>query len=245
MTSAGATGASRLAPLAQGWPCARMALRAMKAIGVRRLVRPMAPADIPQVEEIEREAFPSSWPPSAFQHELHHNRIARYLVAVEMPQEGPAPEEATAAAPPLGRVLGGLRRALGGAAQAEERVLGYLGLWLPADEAHIIAIAVRASHRRQGLGELLLLGGLELARRHGRALATLECRVSNLPAQALYEKYGFRRVGVRPRYYSDNLEDAYVMALEGLDSPAVARRLEELKALYRSRWGEAGLQLVV
>ncbi|HXG42937.1 MAG TPA: ribosomal protein S18-alanine N-acetyltransferase [Dehalococcoidia bacterium] len=209
----------------------------MKATGVRRLVRPMSLADIPQVEEIEREAFPSSWPPSAFQHELRHNRIARYLVAVEelgQDEEVPPPP-----AVGLGRVLVGLRRALSGEDTPRERVLGYLGMWLPADEAHIIAIAVRSAYRRQGLGELLLMAGLELARREGRTLATLECRVSNGPAQALYYKYGFRQVGLRPRYYSDNLEDAYVMALDGLHTPAVARRLEELKALYRQRRGEA------
>jgi ribosomal-protein-alanine N-acetyltransferase len=210
----------------------------MKATGIRRLVRPMSLADIPQVEEIEREAFPTSWPPSAFQHELRHNRIARYLVAVE------EVEEEAEAGPPLapvglGRVLVGLRRALGGEPAQQERVLGYLGMWLPADEAHIIAVAVRSAYRRQGLGELLLMAGLELARREGRTLATLECRVSNWPAQALYRKYGFREVGLRPRYYSDNQEDAYVMALDGLDTPAVARRLEELKALYRQRRGEA------
>ncbi len=215
----------------------------MKATGVRRRVRPMSLADIPQVEEIEREAFPTSWPPSAFQHELRFNRIARYLVAVEEAEDAPSVEPPAAGG--LGRVLVGLRRALASTDGPAERVLGYLGLWLPADEAHIVSIAVRASHRRQGVGELLLLAGLELARQEGRTLATLECRVSNHAAQALYDKYGFRRVGLRPRYYSDNLEDAYVMALEGLDTPAVARRLAELRGRYRERWGEADLQVGV
>ncbi len=199
--------------------------------------------DIPQVEEIEREAFPTTWPPSPFQHELRHNRIARYLVAVEQP-EGDAPAAPQPSPEPsLGRLLDGLRRALRGPAEGHDRVVGYLGLWLPADEAHIIAVAVRAHCRRQGIGEMLLLAALELARREGRTLATLECRVSNLAAQALYEKYGFRRVGLRPRYYSDTMEDAYIMALEGLDTPPVARRLQQLRQLYRDRWGDVRFQV--
>ncbi len=210
----------------------------MKATSVRRLVRPMTLEDVPQVEEIEREAFPTTWPPSAFQHELRHNRIARYLVAVEEPEEATDERPEPPPEPGLARLLGGMWRALRAQGEGRERVVGYLGIWLPADEAHIIAVAVRTSHRRQGIGELLLLAGLELARREGRALATLECRVSNLPAQALYEKYGFKRVGLRPRYYSDNMEDAYVMALDGLDTPAVARRLGELRRLYLARWGD-------
>jgi len=86
-------------------------------------------------------------------------------------------------------------------------------------------------------------------RQRQRYRAVLPDRITpqNLPvaAQALYDKYGFRRVGLRPRYYSDNLEDAYVMALEGLDTPAVARRLAELRGRYRERWGEADLQVGV
>ena len=209
----------------------------MKATGVRRRVRPMSLADIPQVEEIEREAFPTSWPPSAFQHELRFNRIARYLVAVEEAEDAPSVEPPAAGG--LGRVLVGLRRALASTDGPAERVLGYLGLWLPADEAHIVSIAVRASHRRQGVGELLLLALIDRAIAAGARWVTLEVRVSNQVALSLYRKYTFKEMGVRKRYYSDNNEDALIMWTEPLDSPEFRRVLEENRRRLAERLARA------
>ena len=60
--------------------------------------------------------------------------------------------------------------------------------------------------------------------------ATLEVRLSNLAARRLYEKYGFRPVGIRPRYYSDNNEDALIMTTEPLELPAMVERLARLRA---------------
>jgi [ribosomal protein S18]-alanine N-acetyltransferase len=65
---------------------------------------------------------------------------------------------------------------------------------------------------------------------------TLECRVSNEPALALYDKYGFERVGLRPRYYSDNHEDAYVLSLNNVVSRAFHSRFGALKAEHERRW---------
>jgi len=100
------------------------------------------------------------------------------------------------------------------------------------DEAHITTIAVRTAYRGQGIGELLLVGLIEIAYSINSHWLTLEVRVTNTVAQNLYQKYGFRQVGVRPRYYSDNNEDAYVMWTDPLDSPGfhaiLARRREEL-----------------
>jgi ribosomal-protein-alanine N-acetyltransferase len=89
--------------------------------------------------------------------------------------------------------------------------LGYGGFWLMYDEAHISTLAVRAELRRQGLGELLLIGLLDEARRAGALCATLEVRVSNAAAQALYTKYGFEQAGRRKAYYTDNQEDALIL----------------------------------
>ena len=63
-----------------------------------------------------------------------------------------------------------------------------------------------------------------------RVDVTLEVRLSNLPARRLYEKYGFRPVGIRPRYYSDNGEDALIMTTEPLDLPAMRERVARLRA---------------
>jgi ribosomal-protein-alanine N-acetyltransferase len=90
--------------------------------------------------------------------------------------------------------------------------LGYAGCWYLVDEVHVCTIAVRPDRRRQRLGELLLISLLEQGARRGARRATLEVRVSNSPAQGLYQKYGFQVVSRRKHYYADNNEDAYLMA---------------------------------
>jgi len=115
-------------------------------------------------------------------------------------------------------------------ARIEGRIVAFGGMWLMVDEAHITTFAVHPAWRRQRIGERLLLAFLDLARdRHARE-ATLEVRLSNLAARRLYEKYGFRPVGVRPRYYSDNSEDALIMTTESLDERPVQQRIERLRA---------------
>ena len=84
------------------------------------------------------------------------------------------------------------------------------------DEAHITTFAIHPAWRRQRIGERLLLAFLDLAIDRRAREATLEVRLSNLPARRLYEKYGFRPVGLRPRYYSDDGEDALIMTTEAL-----------------------------
>ncbi len=115
-------------------------------------------------------------------------------------------------------------------ARIGDRVVAYAGMWLMVDEAHITTFAVHPSWRRRRIGERLLLAMLDLAATRRAREATLEVRVSNLAARRLYEKYGFRPVGIRPRYYSDDGEDAIVMTTEPLASPAMQRRLAELRA---------------
>ena len=108
-------------------------------------------------------------------------------------------------------------------------VVAYAGIWLMVDEAHVTTFAVLPSWRRLGIGSRLLLEVLELAVALGASSATLEVRLSNQAARALYERFGFRPVGLRPRYYSDNNEDALIMTSDPLDSAEVAERLERLR----------------
>ncbi len=105
-------------------------------------------------------------------------------------------------------------------------VLGYAGLWLVIDEAHITTIAVHPAHRRQGLGELLLLHLFDLAAGFGVRFLILEVRAGNDAAQGLYRKYGFRQQGVRPCYYTDTGEDALIMWSRDLARPAYQRFLQ-------------------
>jgi ribosomal-protein-alanine N-acetyltransferase len=101
-------------------------------------------------------------------------------------------------------------------ASPRSRLVGYVGLWLLVDEAHISTIAVHPTERGRGIGEALLLAGLVWAARKGAELATLEVRASNDSARMLYSKHGFRVVGRRPGYYKDNQEDAVLMTLPSL-----------------------------
>jgi len=109
------------------------------------------------------------------------------------------------------------------------RLVGYVGYWLIEDEAHISTIAVRPDLRNLGLGEYLLASMLEDARKQGARSASLEVRVSNGAAQALYSKYDFRVSGRRRRYYRDNNEDAFIMEAPSLVS-------EEYRSHLRLRW---------
>jgi ribosomal-protein-alanine N-acetyltransferase len=115
-------------------------------------------------------------------------------------------------------------------ARVDDEVVAYGGMWLMVDEAHITTFAVHPAWRRQRIAERLLIAFLDLADdRHARE-ATLEVRLSNLAARRLYEKYGFRPVGLRPRYYSDDNEDALIMTTEALDSPGMRDRIARLRA---------------
>ena len=114
-------------------------------------------------------------------------------------------------------------------ARIDDRIVAYGGMWLMVDEAHITTFAVHPAWRRQRIGERLLLAFIDLAvDRHARE-ATLEVRLSNIAARRLYEKYGFRPVGLRPRYYSDDNEDALIMTTEALDEPRMRERIERLR----------------
>ncbi|MBM4462022.1 MAG: ribosomal-protein-alanine N-acetyltransferase [Chloroflexi bacterium] len=211
----------------------------------RYTVRPMQKEDIPQVSAIDREAFPDQWPPPPFRRDLDNN-IVRYLVALE---EGdhphPRPEiTAQKSKGTLRRLISRLKRlflrespsADEKAAQNQDTVIGYAAMWLMVDEAHLTSIAVRGTHRRLGIGELLLICMMDLALQLKAQVMTLETRVSNLEAQALYEKYGFAKVGMRRRYYSDNGEDAVIMTTDRITSASYQAKLRELRQRYVQRW---------
>jgi ribosomal-protein-alanine N-acetyltransferase len=224
----------------------------MQIAALRQIVRPMQLGDIAQVMEVEQQSFPNVWPATAFKRELEHNRLARYLAAVERRGEVVEGEGALPAATAhtgLGRLLGGLRQVLAGDGELpppEDRpefVVGFVGIWMLVDEAHIVTIAVRDSHRRRGVGELLVIAAIESALRERQSVVTLECRVSNAAALRLYEKYGFERVGLRRRYYSDNKEDAHILSADGIDTPSYQRRFQCLRDEHRERWGEYELSL--
>jgi ribosomal-protein-alanine N-acetyltransferase len=114
-------------------------------------------------------------------------------------------------------------------ASVGDELVAYAGLWLLVDEVHVTTFAVMPDWRERGIGARLLMAVLRLAGEMRASVATLEVRLSNNAARRLYEKFGFRPVGIRPRYYSDNGEDALIMTTETLDSEFMQDRLERLQ----------------
>ena len=119
-------------------------------------------------------------------------------------------------------------------ARVDDDIVGYGGMWLMVDEAHITTFAIHPAWRRQHIGERLLLEFVDVAILRRAREMTLEVRLSNLPARRLYEKFGFRPVGVRPRYYSDDHEDALIMTTLPLDDPAMRDRIAARRAELES-----------
>ncbi len=216
------------------------------------VIRPMEVEDIPEVTEIEKQAFTSPWPAYAYRRELRDNKLSRYIVAYWTDREVGETEPQRISikvghgttAKPLPPQKSLVKRALAQLFPSLSRnestaeawaIAGYAGLWLMLDEAHVTTIAVRPELRGQGLGELLLIGLIDLASGMGARYVTLEVRVSNSAAQLLYRKYGLREEGLRKRYYSDNGEDALIMWSEPLSEAGFQAKLISLKAALEKK----------
>ncbi len=142
-------------------------------------LREMRESDLPQVLEIERDAYPTPWTRSHFQFEIRDNAHAINLVLV-----------------------------------TAGHVIGYVCCWRLGPELKINNVAVCRSRRGTGAGKVLLDGILRRARELGCSEATLEVRPSNEAARRLYDRFGFRQVGVRPGYYQDTREDGLLLTLQ-------------------------------
>jgi ribosomal-protein-alanine N-acetyltransferase len=199
------------------------------------MLAPMESPDIAQVADIDRQAFPTLWPPTSYVRELK-NRHARYLVCVEEGKSVKIPRTP----PPHGlfdMILRKRQKSVDRGTESRRHIVGFVGLWFLANEAHIVSVAVRQEFKNRGVGELLILGALELAVSNNQRLVTLEVRVSNENAKRLYLKYGFSEMGVRPRYYVDNNEDALIMSTEPIDSVVFQYDLNTMLDRHLSRYG--------
>lgn len=191
-------------------------------------------SDVPRVIEIERLAYPSTWPPSAYRKELQDNRWAHYIVlrdkkiVEERMAIGVQEPEKPRRFFPLSLLPG--RTSTTATAPELSSIIGFAGLWLMVDEAHITTIAMHPDFRRKGLGEFLLVNLIDIAYDIGAKWVTLEVRVSNYIAQNLYRKYGFHEKGLRQKYYSDNQEDALIMWTDEINSPGYKQQFQRLKA---------------
>lgn len=207
------------------------------------IIRRMQDRDIPQALEIDREAFPTQWPhPSyiSFKQELR-NRLAHYIVVVS-PREQEIIEQENGNKTLWQKFLCFFDhdRFFGEEApqSSKEQIIAIAGFWIMIDEAHITTLATRNAYRRRGIGEMLLIQIIEMAVHLNANVVTLEARISNKEAQALYEKYGFQKVGVRRAYYTDNGEDAVIMTTDSLTSGDFQSHFQHLKQAHQRRWEE-------
>ena len=217
-------------------------------------IEPMTQDDVPEVSRVERRCFANPWPASAYRRELRAPEQNYYVVLRDRTEPGSLPAgsvEDDRETPTDGALIrGGLlpRRQIlplpfgrrgesdGEAPDASAPpILGFAGMWILYDEAHITTIGVDPTYRGRGLGELLLVALFDEAIRRGSAWLTLEVRVSNTAAQQLYLKYGFGVQGTRRRYYSDNNEDAYIMWSPSLRDPDYLDRFAALRRAIHAR----------
>lgn len=194
------------------------------------ILEPMTLEDVEEVSTVERQCFTNPWPISAYRRELRNPNQNHYIVLRDDPQadaeEQPVVSIETRKEPrkpprfafwPLGH-------------RSEKRtpppIIGFAGMWNLLDEAHVTTIGIRPDYQGLGLGELLFLELIDESMRRMATWLTLEVRVTNYNAQELYRKYGFSIQGRRPRYYSDNNEDAFIMWSKSFRDPAYRRRIE-------------------
>ncbi|MDX2023414.1 MAG: ribosomal protein S18-alanine N-acetyltransferase [Deltaproteobacteria bacterium] len=102
---------------------------------------------------------------------------------------------------------------------ADAQVVGFINHWVVLDELHLLNVAIHPDERRRGHARKLIQHMLAFGRQAACRVVMLEVRRSNEAALALYREFGFRSVGVRPGYYSDNGEDAILMNLDLPPSP--------------------------
>jgi len=197
-------------------------------------VEPMRESDLPRIQDIERKVFSTPWSAATYLRELRASDQCRYIVARASPER---PRHLEREPESRRGWLAHMLPALFGPPPPASPypVVGYGGVWLTVDEGHITTIASAPEVRRRGVGELVLNGLIDAAGDLGANHLTLEVRVSNTPAQALYLKYGFEARGTRRRYYTDNNEDALIMWAGPLDSPSYQHRLRELRYALAER----------
>jgi [ribosomal protein S18]-alanine N-acetyltransferase len=201
------------------------------------VVDAMTLEDIPAVMAIEKTAFPIPWPEQAYRHELLENQNA-YFIVVRSRQAADGNSNGRAPGP-----LSLFQRLTAITAKPAPRagpIVGFAGMWMFVDEAHVSTIASHADWRGHGVGEMLLLALLREAQRRDAIFATLEVRVTNYVAQKLYLKYGFVEVGRRKRYYRDNNEDALIMTVQNFREPIYKAQLDVLERRLMERLTQKG-----
>src|SRR5437660_8980759 len=166
----------------------------------------MREADVNTVQEIEREIVATPLPRNAYCRELAALASAHYVV---LRQDGMVERPAGYRIPDF-----------------DPTIIGYGGMWRMYDEAHVTTIGVRRDLQHHGYGRIIFAGLVQAAYDMGAKWVTLEVRTSNDNAMKMYEAFGFKVIGRRKGYYTDNGEDAIVMWSDSIYSPRFRRAYE-------------------
>lgn len=108
--------------------------------------------------------------------------------------------------------------------------VGYIGFWKIIDEAHVTNLSIHPEYRKRGLGQRLLLKMVEECYKEKIKYITLEVRESNEKAIKLYEKFGFKSLGIRKNYYQDNNESALIMWSENIFDKKYKELYDKIKS---------------
>jgi ribosomal-protein-alanine N-acetyltransferase len=174
------------------------------------VLRYMTLTDIREVVVIDRLSFKPAWSEQSYAYEVGKAPSSHMVVM----------QEVVDASTGWRRFVRPFSSSSGG------KILGYAGMWMIADEAHISTIASHPDERGKGIGEAILATLVHKAILSQSSYIVLEVRVSNVVAQNLYHKYEFIIADRRANYYHDNREDAFDMRLD-LSDPHRNARLEE------------------
>jgi len=189
-------------------------------------IRPMTQKDLHQVAVVEKDSFPELFPPTAFSKELkRQNSIflvaeldeSKKMSSCFLPSQWN--QHKTNGETNQNKYTGWLA--------GQGFIVGILGLWNMANEGHIVTLAVRRDYRKLGVGGAILRHCLRICFEKSFINVTLEVRASNKTAQSLYLKHGFKTVGVRKNYYTDDGEDALIMTTPNTNSFDYATLLDE------------------
>jgi ribosomal-protein-alanine N-acetyltransferase len=142
------------------------------------------PDDLEAIVAIERQSYMFPWSRAVLSAEITSDKEFSYVFVLRLRRESHL---------------------------APSHIIGYIIFWLVTDEIHILNVAVTPASRGQGYGKQLVRFALDFGKQRNAGRAFLEVRASNQPAQHLYQRMGFRRIGIRKQYYSDNREDAYIL----------------------------------
>jgi [ribosomal protein S18]-alanine N-acetyltransferase len=159
-------------------------------------IMPATLADLPDLLRLEEACFSAPWTRKMLEAELTGNQFAHFLVARETAKS----------------------------ATSDGPIVGSLCFWIVFEEVRLMNLAVAEEMRRRGIGAALVGSALRIGLIQAATRAVLEVRASNDAALALYRRFGFTQVSIRPSYYSNPVEDAVLMEMEPIVIPAGSGR---------------------